>query len=78
MPSDWDAATYDVGSVPDSFDKQLVRDWLTRESGWDRDSLPPPLPDHVVEQTRERYLAAYERLTGRPLFAGEPAGEQDT
>ena len=70
----WDAATYEVGRAPDSFDKQFVRDWLTRESGWDRESLPPPLPDEVVEQTRERYLVAYERLTGRPLLASERAG----
>ncbi len=70
----WEASTYEVGSVPDSFDKQFVRDWLTRQSGWDRDSLPPPLPDDIVEQTRERYLTAHERLTGRPLFASEPAG----
>jgi phosphoribosylaminoimidazole-succinocarboxamide synthase len=70
----WDAATYEVGTAPDSFDKQFVRDWLTGESGWDRDSLPPPLPDEVVEQTRERYLTAYERLTGRSLLASEPAG----
>jgi phosphoribosylaminoimidazole-succinocarboxamide synthase len=70
----WDAATYRVGTAPDSFDKQFVRDWLTRESGWDRDSPPPPLPEEVVEQTRARYLAAYERLTGHPLQAGERAG----
>jgi phosphoribosylaminoimidazole-succinocarboxamide synthase len=63
----WDAATYEAGTSPESFDKQVVRDWLTAKSGWDRDSLPPPLPDDVVEQTRERYLIAYERLTGRPL-----------
>jgi phosphoribosylaminoimidazole-succinocarboxamide synthase len=70
----WDAATYEVGTAPESFDKQFVRDWLTRESGWDRDSPPPALPDEVVEQTRGRYLAAYERLTGQPLLAGEGAG----
>ncbi len=69
----WDASTYQVGSAPHSFDKQFVRDWLTQQSGWDRDSLPPPLPDDVVEQTRERYLAAYERLTGRSLLASEGA-----
>jgi phosphoribosylaminoimidazole-succinocarboxamide synthase len=66
----WDASTYEVGRAPDSFDKQFVRDWLTGESGWDRESLPPPLPAEVVAQTRERYLVAYERLTGRSLLAG--------
>jgi phosphoribosylaminoimidazole-succinocarboxamide synthase len=51
-----------------AFDKQYVRDWLTStESGWDRHSgkQPPPLPDGVVQRTRERYIEAYERLTGR-------------
>jgi phosphoribosylaminoimidazole-succinocarboxamide synthase len=67
----WDAASWEVGATPDSFDKQFVRDWLTHHSGWDRDSLPPALPDAVVEQTRRRYLTAYERLTGRSLLAGD-------
>ena len=65
----WDAEAYEVGTSPESFDKQFVRDWLTNRSGWDRDSLPPPLPDDVVEQTRQRYLTAFERLTGRSLFS---------
>src|SRR5919202_2222560 len=65
----WDAAAYEVGTAPESFDKQFVRDWLTR-SGWDRESPPPPLPDEIVEQTRQRYLTAYERLVGQPLLAG--------
>ena len=68
----WDAASWKVGTTPESFDKQFVRDWLTQRSGWDRASLPPALPDDVVEQTRQRYLTAFERLTGHPLFA---AGE---
>jgi phosphoribosylaminoimidazole-succinocarboxamide synthase len=42
-----------------------VRDWLTRESGWDRVSPPPELPDDVVAATRDRYVTAYETLTGR-------------
>jgi len=69
----WDAASWEVGRTPESFDKQFVRDWLVSESGWDRESPPPALPDDVVEQTRQRYLIAYERLTGRPLFAGAEA-----
>jgi phosphoribosylaminoimidazole-succinocarboxamide synthase len=63
----WDAVRYQVGSAPPSYDKQFVRDWLT-QSGWDKSSDPPRLPEPVVEQTRERYLAAYERLTGKPFF----------
>ena len=63
----WEASTYVVGTSPDSYDKQFVRDWLTR-SGWDKESEPPALPDDVVAQTRERYLTAYQRLVGKPLF----------
>ena len=51
-----------------SYDKQYVRDWLTSPaSGWDRTGSepPPPLPDEVVERTRELYVRAYEQLTGR-------------
>ena len=67
----WDAATWSPGAPQPSFDKQFVRDWLTSpESGWDRhsDTPPPPLPDHVVEQTRAKYVEAYERITGE-VFA---------
>jgi len=70
----WDAETYEVGTAPESFDKQFVRDWLTNRSGWDRDSLPPQLPDDVVEQTRQRYLTAFERLTGKSLFSNGKGG----
>lgn len=63
----WDAATWQPGQAQPSFDKQFVRDWLTSpSSGWDRnsDQPPPPLPDDVVHHTRQRYVEAYERLTG--------------
>lgn len=66
----WDAATWEPGRAQASFDKQFVRDWLTSPaSGWDRacGEAPPALPDEVVHRTRERYLAAYERLTGSSL-----------
>jgi phosphoribosylaminoimidazole-succinocarboxamide synthase len=59
----WPAATWSPGSVQPSFDKQYVRDWLT-SSGWDRTSPPPELPADVVAATRERYVTAYEQLTG--------------
>ena len=64
----WPAEGYEPGRVQPSFDKQYVRDWLTSSaSGWDRKSdVPPPaLPADVVEATRQRYVEAYERLTGR-------------
>jgi phosphoribosylaminoimidazole-succinocarboxamide synthase len=60
----WPAETWSPGSAQPSYDKQYVRDWLTA-SGWDRVSPPPELPDDVVAATRERYVTAYEQLTGR-------------
>jgi phosphoribosylaminoimidazole-succinocarboxamide synthase len=71
----WDAQTYAVGASPDSYDKQFVRDWLTR-SGWDKESEPPALPADVVAQTRLRYLTAYQRLVGKPLFPPKPRNER--
>lgn len=68
----WDAADYEPGRAQPSFDKQYVRDWLTSDaSGWDRTSgeAPPELPADVVAKTRERYVEAYERLTGRRFEA---------
>jgi phosphoribosylaminoimidazole-succinocarboxamide synthase len=62
----WAADTWAPGAVQPSFDKQYVRDWLT-SSGWDRVSEPPELPEDVVAATRERYVTAYERLTGTPF-----------
>lgn len=64
----WPADLWEPGHPQPPFDKQFVRDWLTSPaSGWDRHSgeAPPPLPDDVVEQTRAKYVEAYERLTGR-------------
>ena len=66
----WPADGWEPGHAQPSYDKQYVRDWLTSpQSGWDRasDQPPPPLPDDVVERTRERYVTAYERLTGNRL-----------
>ncbi len=61
----WPSDSYRPGGPQPSFDKQFVRDWLDA-SGWDKASPPPPLPDDVVEQTRRKYVEAYETLTGRP------------
>ena len=63
----WPADDYVPGRAQPSYDKQFVRDWLTSPaSGWDKSSgeLPPALPDDVVAKTREKYIEAYERLTG--------------
>jgi phosphoribosylaminoimidazole-succinocarboxamide synthase len=64
----WPADLWEPGHAQPSYDKQYVRDWLTSPaSGWDRSSgePPPDLPEDVVEQTRAKYVEAYERLTGR-------------
>ena len=63
----WPADEWQPGRTQPSYDKQIVRNWLTSPaSGWDRSSgeAPPPLPDEVIERTRTRYLEAFELLTG--------------
>ena len=60
----WDAEHYAPGSSPQSFDKQFVRDFVAA-SGWNKEPPAPMLPDEVISGTRDRYVAAYERLTGR-------------
>ncbi len=59
----WPAATAGLGRVPDSFDKQFVRDYLA-SCQWDRSSPPPPLPPEIVARTREKYLEVCRQLTG--------------
>lgn len=67
----WPADQWAPGKPQPSYDKQIIRDWLQFESGWDRTSgeAPPPLTDEVVERTRSSYIAAYEQLTGRKFEA---------
>ena len=60
----WPADQYSPGKGQPSFDKQFVRDWL-ESTTWDKNSPPPQLPAEVVAKTREKYIEAYERLTGR-------------
>lgn len=59
----WDLQGYAPGKSQPNYDKQFVRDWLV-ESGWDREPPAPELPDEIIAKTRERYFAAYEKLTG--------------
>ena len=70
----WDAMTYKVGTSPESYDKQFVRDWLI-SSGWDKESDPPRLPEDIVTQTRLRYLTAYQKIVGKPLFPRKARNE---
>ncbi|MFC9328396.1 phosphoribosylaminoimidazolesuccinocarboxamide synthase [Kitasatospora sp. NPDC057015] len=63
----WPADQWQPGRAQPSFDKQIIRDWLTSPaSGWDRhgEQAPPALPAEVVERVRAKYVEAYERLTG--------------
>ncbi len=58
----WDLQDYEEGRIGISFDKQPIRDWA-EQSGWDKNSSPPPLPQNVIEESMARYIAAYERLS---------------
>jgi phosphoribosylaminoimidazole-succinocarboxamide synthase len=60
----WPAATYEAGHGQPSFDKQFVRDWLVA-SGWDKTPPAPVLPPDVIASTSEKYIQAYELITGR-------------
>lgn len=62
----WPADQWEPGRTPPSFDKQFVRDYAT-STGWDKTPPAPELPDDVVAATREKYVEAYERITGRPF-----------
>jgi phosphoribosylaminoimidazole-succinocarboxamide synthase len=64
----WPADQYEPGRAQPSFDKQFVRDWAS-STGWDRDPPAPPIPAEVVARTREKYIEAYERVTGEPFDA---------
>jgi phosphoribosylaminoimidazole-succinocarboxamide synthase len=59
----WDASSYEPGRAQASFDKQFVRDWLETQP-WDKTPPGPALPEGVVSGTRERYIEAFERITG--------------
>lgn len=60
----WPAALYQPGRSQPSFDKQFVRDWL-ESTDWDKNSPPPQLPEEIVRVTREKYMDAFERITGQ-------------
>jgi phosphoribosylaminoimidazole-succinocarboxamide synthase len=60
----WPAERWRPGQAQPSFDKQPLRDWLLTQD-WDRTEPGPVLPDEIVEATRDRYIAAYEKITGR-------------
>jgi phosphoribosylaminoimidazole-succinocarboxamide synthase len=59
----WPADQYEPGRGQPSFDKQFVRDWAS-STGWDRNPPAPPIPEEIVARTREKYVEAYELITG--------------
>ena len=62
----WPADQYSLGKNPPSFDKQFVRDWL-EASGWNKTPPAPALPEDIAKRTSEKYLEAYQILTGQAL-----------
>lgn len=72
----WAAEQWQPGSTPPSFDKQPLRDWL-EETGWDKQPPPPQLPDEVVLSTRNRYIKAFELITGTS-FSGFINAQKET
>jgi phosphoribosylaminoimidazole-succinocarboxamide synthase len=60
----WPLDGYQPGGPQPSFDKQFVRDWI-ETTGWDKASPPPSLPTDVIAKTRQKYVEAFEKLTGR-------------
>ncbi len=73
----WDAAVYASGNRADSFDKQIVRNWLS--ANWDGNGVPPKLPENIVEQTSARYRELIERLVGSesPGALGASTGSEN-
>ena len=63
----WSAGTYKVGEEQPSFDKQFVRNWLN--ANWDRTGNPPRLPEDIIKKTSEKYIQAYEKITGKAFVA---------
>lgn len=63
----WPATEYRTGISPPSYDKQFVRDWLEQKSGWNKQPPAPSLPDEVAAKTTEKYVEAYEKITGQKL-----------
>jgi phosphoribosylaminoimidazole-succinocarboxamide synthase len=69
----WPADAWEPGTVPPSFDKQPLRDWL-EETGWSKTPPPPALPPEIVDATRARYIEAYERLTAKSFTSWPGVG----
>ena len=62
----WKLSDYKIGSSPEPFDKQFLRNWLSNQN-WDKTPPPPNLPNEVIKNTLKRYLDIYEVITGDKL-----------
>jgi phosphoribosylaminoimidazole-succinocarboxamide synthase len=69
-----DASRYQVGTMPPSLDKEPIRTWA-KATGWDLKPPAPPLESQIIQATRDRYIMAYERITGR-AFSDWPGVQQ--
>ena len=72
----WPKDSYSIGKIQESYDKQLLRDWLTN-NGYQKEfdearakgkePIAPTLPDNLIKKMTERYVIAYERFTKKPI-----------
>ena len=60
----WEKEKYEIGKSQDSLDKQFVRDYLEKIK-WNKQPPVPTLPQDIIEKTKEKYVEAYEKITGR-------------
>jgi phosphoribosylaminoimidazole-succinocarboxamide synthase len=66
----WTRASYETGQTPESFDKEYLRVWFA-EQGYRGEGEPPVMPDDFIAHVAERYIAAYEHMTGKTFVPGE-------
>jgi phosphoribosylaminoimidazole-succinocarboxamide synthase len=71
----WDGKLWNPGGAQPSFDKQFVRDYL-ESILWNKQAPAPELPEEVVQRTRDKYLEAFWRLTGRDLTERSLTGQE--
>jgi phosphoribosylaminoimidazole-succinocarboxamide synthase len=72
----WSQETYGKVDEPENFDKEFLRKWFA-ERGYRGDGVAPTMPDDFIAQVAQRYIAAYEKLTGEDFVPGEqPAAER--
>ena len=63
----WPEESYNPGKSQPSFDKQYVRDYLS-STNWDKNSPPPRLPKDIITETQQKYIDAYEKITGKEFI----------